>query len=44
MEKNMKTTTCRVVYYEDELKDEFSEAQIEPRTIDETYDYDGGLL
>lgn len=44
MEKNIKTTTCRVVYYEDELNDEFSEAQIEPRTIDETYDYDGGIL
>ena len=44
MENNINTTTCRVVYYEDELNDEFSEAQINARVIDESYDYDGGLL
>ena len=29
----------RVIYYEDELNDEFSEAKIEPRRIDENYVY-----
>lgn len=29
----------RVIYYEDELKDEFSTAKIEPRRIDENYKY-----
>ena len=29
----------RVIYYSDELKDEFSVAQIEPRTIDKDYVY-----
>ncbi len=29
----------KVIYYKDELNDEFSEAKIEPRTIDETYKY-----
>lgn len=28
-----------VIYYTDELRDEFSEAQITPRTIDKNYDY-----
>ena len=36
MEKDINTTTCRVVYYEDELNDEFSEAEIKARTIDES--------
>ena len=30
----------KVIYYEDELNDEFSTAVIEPRKIDETYKYD----
>lgn len=29
----------RIIYYEDELNDEFSEAQIETKVIDEHYDY-----
>ena len=29
----------KVIYYKDELNDEFSEAQIEPREIDENYKY-----
>ncbi len=33
-----------VVYYENELEDEFSTAKITPRKIDGGYDYDGGIL
>ena len=29
----------KIIYYEDELNDEFSEAKIEPRQIDENYKY-----
>jgi len=29
----------KVIYYKDELKDEFSTAQIKPRIIDENYKY-----
>ena len=43
MRNDIDTTTCRVVYYEDELNDEFSDAVIEARKIDETYDFDGGV-
>jgi len=32
-----------VIYYDNELEDEFSKAVITPRIIDERYDYDGGL-
>ena len=38
MEKN------KVIYYEDELNDEFPEAVIVPRTIDENYKYKRGIL
>lgn len=34
----------RVIYYENELEDEFSSAEIQPRIIDETYPYKGGWL
>lgn len=37
--KNGKVENQKVVYYEDELKDEFSEAKIEPIKIDEEYKY-----
>ena len=30
----------KVIYYKDELNDEFSEAKIEPRIIDENYNYE----
>ena len=30
----------RVIYYKDELSDEFSSAQIKPISIDENYIYD----
>lgn len=42
----MKTTSCEtpVIYYDNELEDEFSKARITPRKIDESYDYDGGVL
>jgi len=33
-----------VIYYENELEDEFSTARITPKTIDSSYDYDGGIL
>ena len=41
----MKTTSCEtpVIYYDNELEDEFSTAKITPRKIDENYDYNGGL-
>lgn len=32
-----------VIYYENELEDEFSTAKITPKTIDGSYDYDGGI-
>lgn len=34
----------RVIYYENELEDEFSSAKIQAKTIDETYSYKGGWL
>ena len=30
----------RIIYYKDELNDEFSTAKIEPREIDENYKYE----
>ncbi|MBR1815075.1 MAG: hypothetical protein IJ763_00065 [Lachnospiraceae bacterium] len=33
----------KVIYYQNELEDEFSTAKIKARAIDENYDYDGGL-
>lgn len=33
-----------VIYYEDELNDEFSKAQIVPRKIDEKYKYNKGPI
>ena len=38
--KQNKETPVRVVYYTDELKDEFSTAEIEPKPIDGHYRYD----
>lgn len=37
----MKPQEQKVIYYSDELNDEFSEAVITPRKIDESYKYDG---
>lgn len=34
----------RVIYYENELEDEFSSANIQAKSIDETYSYEGGWL
>lgn len=34
----------KVIYYEDELNDEFSTAQITPRIIDENYTYEHGFF
>jgi len=34
----------KVIYYQDELNDEFSTAQITPRVIDETYQYEHGVI
>ena len=34
----------KIIYYEDELNDEFSEAKIEPRIIDENYKYEHGAF
>lgn len=34
----------KVIYYKDELKDEFSKAKIEPRKIDENYKYKHGII
>jgi len=34
----------KIIYYENELEDEFSEAQITPKRIDGSYDYEGGWL
>lgn len=34
----------KVIYYEDELNDEFSTAKITPRVIDETYQYQHGVI
>lgn len=39
-----KQTEKKIIYYQNELEDEFSEAQITPKRIDETYDYSGGIL
>lgn len=33
----------QIIYYTDELKDEFSEAQITAKEIDESFDYEGGI-
>lgn len=40
----MKQKEKRIIYYENELEDEFSEAKITPRKIDGKYDYEGGIL
>ena len=32
----------KIIYYKNELEDEFSTAQITPKTIDENYNYEGG--
>ena len=40
----MKIKEQKVIYYEDELNDEFSEAVIVPRVIDENYKYKRGKL
>lgn len=34
----------KIIYYTDELNDEFSKAQITPRVIDKNYDYLGGFV
>ena len=34
----------RVIYYSDELNDEFSSAKIVPRVIDENYKYEHGKI
>ena len=39
----MKENESRVIYYQNELEDEFSEAQITPKRIDGSYDYFGGV-
>lgn len=36
--------TPKIIYYNNELEDEFSEATITPRKIDGTFDYEGGIL
>lgn len=38
----MKEHKKRVIYYDNELENEYSKAQITPKTIDGTYDYRGG--
>ena len=38
----MKSGTKKIVYH-NELEDEFSKAQITPKVIDDTYNYEGGL-
>ena len=43
MQKSTKTTTRSIVYYENELEDEFSEAKIDAKHIGADYDYDGGF-
>ncbi len=44
MKKTHDNLTKQVIYYSDELNDEFSKAVITPRVIDEKYDYGGGIL
>lgn len=39
-----KKTKQKVIYYEDELNDEFSEAKITPRKVDEKYKYKRGYI
>lgn len=39
-----KQESPKIIYYTNELEDEFSEATITPRRIDGAYDYEGGLL
>ena len=34
----------KIIYYEDELNDEFSTAKIIPRVIDEKYKYEHNIL
>lgn len=38
-----KESSKRIIYYSNELEDEFSEAVITPKKIDGSYDYEGGL-
>lgn len=40
----MKQREKKIIYYENELEDEFSKAQITPRRIDGNYDYEGGIM
>lgn len=42
--KKMKSNETKVIYYNDELNDEFSAAKITPKVIDENYVYQGGYL
>lgn len=42
MRKKEKEKT--IIYYENELEDKFSKAQITPRKIDGSYNYEGGVL
>ena len=44
MQENINTTTRSIVYYENELEDEFSEAKIDAKHIGADYEYDGGLM
>lgn len=39
----MEKAEKRIIYYQNELEDEFSEAQITPKKIDGAYDYLGGV-
>ncbi len=36
-------TEKKIIYYKNELEDEFSKAQIEPKVIDGSYSYEGGF-
>lgn len=40
----MKQCEKKVIYYSNELEDEFSKAAITPQKIDGSYDYEGGML
>ena len=41
---NIRMEKRKIIYYEDELNDEFSTAKIIPRKIDENYKYDRGVF
>lgn len=40
----MKQKNRKIIYYTDEINDEFSKTQITPRVIDKSYNYEGGAL